>query len=293
MRTMKIPALVFITLLAALLVTCGGSTNKPTKSGRATRAAPQVEEVRYGPHQRNRLDVHRPPTNFTGPRPALIHVHGGGWVVGDKSKLVSASRQLAQHGMVVFAPNYRLVRGLKTRWPACWQDMQAVLRWVQDNAAKYQVDPHRVAALGYSAGGHLVALLGTRPETRKQIRCVVDFFGPVDMRPEMPGGRGSGLLIGSSVIKDRKLFLAASPIHHVSAGTPPFLILHGDKDRVVPLAQSQRFLKVLLAHKVDAQLQVYPGMHHAFQRLSDARSRAASRDAYQRSIVFLGKYLGF
>lgn len=222
----------------------------------------------------------------------LIHVHGGGWVMGSKDKVARGSRKLALEGLVVVAPNYRLVRGPQTRWPACWEDMQAVLRWVQDNADRYQMDPSRVAAMGYSAGGHLASLLGTRAETRGKIRCVVDFFGPIDMRPEQSGRRGPNLLIGSGVTRDRKLFLDASPIHHVSAQTPPFLILHGDKDRMVPLTQSQRFLKVLRAHKVDAHLQVYPGIRHGFQRFNDDKSKAATRDAYRRALAFLKKHLG-
>ena len=145
--------------------------------------------------------------------------------------------------------------------------------------------------MGYSAGGHLASLLGTRAETRGKIRCVVDFFGPIDMRPEQSGRRGPNLLIGSGVTRDRKLFLDASPIHHVSAETPPFLILHGDKDVVVPLAQSKRFFKVLRAHKVHAHLQVYPGIRHGFTRFDDDRSKAATRDAYRRALAFLRQYL--
>ena len=107
----------------------------------------------------------------------------------------------------------------------------------------------------------------------------------------MPGGRGPGLLIGSALIKDRKLFLDASPIHHVSAQTPPFLILHGDKDYGGAVSQSQRLLEVLRAHKVEARLHVYAGIRHGFQRFGDAKSRAAARDAYARGVALLKRHL--
>lgn len=286
----RAPALLLALLLAA---GCSGSSKGQGPQDPASPPPIPAEEVAFGPAPGQVLDVYRPPARFNGrgPFPAVIHVHGGAWAVGDKEQLAHPSRLLAEMGFVVFTTNYRLVRGRQNRWPTCWNDTRMALEWVLEHAAKFEVDPGRIGALGYSAGGHLVALLGTRPETRRKIRAVVDFFGPADMRPDQPGHRGSWLLIGPKFNTPEQVYLDASPVVQASAEAPPFLILHGDKDRLVPVVQSQRLARVLREKGVDVTLKVYPGESHAFNRKKSGEQSPASADSWRRTFAFLQKHL--
>lgn len=137
------------------------------------------------------LDVFRPPARVTA-RPAVVLVHGGGMWTGSRADMADPARQLAQAGYIAFAVDYRLVDIASGRhpWPAQLDDVQHAVRWVRANAARYGVDPERVGAYGWSAGGQLAALLGTR-DTRdaasplaaypSRVACVVDLAGDVDL----------------------------------------------------------------------------------------------------------------
>jgi len=248
-------------------------------------------EVKYGPADGQVMDIYRPEKPFASPLPAVIHIHGGGWMFGDKEKLGPASRRLAALGMVVYAINYRLVRGKTNRWPTCWNDTHRALRWIIDNAADQGVDTERIAAVGYSAGGHLAALLGTRAETRLLLRGVVDFFGPADMRPQMEGARGPFVLFGSRLSTPKEKYLEASPVTLVTDESPPFLILHGDRDRVVPLVQSRRLRNALRSKEVEVKLVVYKGERHAFNWPRGGEPSPAAKDSWRRTVAFLKRRL--
>ena len=109
------------------------------------------------------LDVYRPPAR-PAPRPAMVLVHGGGMWTGSRADMADPARHLARAGYVAFAVDYRLVdaAAARHRWPAQLDDVQLAVRWVRANAGRYGVDPERVGAYGWSAGGQLAALLGTR-----------------------------------------------------------------------------------------------------------------------------------
>ena len=137
------------------------------------------------------LDVHIPP-HRARPRPAVVLVHGGGMWTGSRADMAHPARQLARAGYVAFAVDYRLVDAAagRHRWPAQLDDVQRAVRWVRANAGRYGVDPGRVGAYGWSAGGQLAALLGTR-DTRdfapanagysSRVTCVVALAGDVDL----------------------------------------------------------------------------------------------------------------
>jgi acetyl esterase/lipase len=137
------------------------------------------------------LDVFRPPVRAAA-RPAVVLVHGGGMWTGSRADMAHPAQQLAQAGYVAFTVDYRLVilASGRHRWPAQLDDVQHAVRWVRANAARYGVDSRRVGAYGWSAGGQLAALLGTR-DTRdaasplvaypSRVACVVDLAGDVDL----------------------------------------------------------------------------------------------------------------
>ncbi len=223
-------------------------------------------------HERQRLDVYVPAGE--GKRPLLVWVHGGGWQGGnkDRSPAIAALNQ----GCVVASINYRLSQ--HATFPAQIQDCQAAIRWLKGNAEKYRIDAERVCVWGASAGGHLVALLGMASDTKAwepigehrdqspRVQCVIDWFGPADFSlfGEVVANSDNviGKLIGPTNGDANEKFKVASPVTYASKDDPPFLIMHGDRDPLVPLRQSERLQEALQAAGVKVQLVVLPGAGH-------------------------------
>lgn len=190
------------------------------------------------------LDAYVPP-NATAPTPTCILVHGGGFTKGDKQTFIRPLFEpLVKAGMVWFTINYRLAPD--HQWPACAEDVAAAVRWVKTHANEYQVDVSRIALIGESAGGHLVAWEAVAGDEDTRVAAVVPFYAPFDLvthvqrRKEM---RGLGDLMGSKEMSEANFqkLAAMSPLHKVRAGLPPFLLIHGDADTTVAPEQSVIF----------------------------------------------------
>lgn len=229
------------------------------------------------------LDLYRPEA-VSGLLPVIVCVHGGHWDAGGKDRCPAVT--LVQDGYAVASINYRLAR--TAPFPAQLEDCKAAVRWLRANASTYHLDPDRIGVWGYSAGGHLAALLGTTggvPELEgsgdnmqysSQVQAVCVVAGPADL-PAMTNlgpRRISAIegLLGGPLEKDQAKAIAASPIHYVSKDDPPFLIVHGEADRVVPVEQSQRLYEELRKAGVNATLKILPVGHGAiqFDALKDA-----------------------
>lgn len=178
-----------------------------------------------------------------GPFAAVIVVHGGGWENGSKRSYEKPLLPvLTQAGFAWFTINYRLAPQFK--YPAALEDVEAAVRFVKQHAKEYKVDPKRIALMGESAGGHLVALAGVRPAKDTRVAAVVDFYGPHDLvKRETARGEvsrnlrqflGIEKLDGPGLAKLKE----ASPVTYVKKGLPPFLFIHGTKDAAVPYDQS-------------------------------------------------------
>ncbi len=257
------------------------------------------KDVAYGTGgSAQRLDIFKP-DGFTGVRPAVVLVHGGGWIEGDKGDFAWLGRQLARVGYVAFSVNYHLAPVY--RYPMQIDDVQRAVRWVRAHAADYNVDPQRLGAVGESAGGHLVAMLGTR-RTRdnsdaslaqydSRVECVVDMYGPTDFTPENHSmADGIQLLLlknffGKGREEAPDLYREGSPIVYVSADSAPFLIMHGTKDPLVPFDQSQRLYDALRKAKVEATLVPMANEGHGFD-MPENRKRSLAL-----TLEFLAKYL--
>lgn len=218
----------------------------------------------------------KPGARKTGPRPLVIWIHGGGWKGGDKKR--GPFPPLANAGIAVASINYRLSN--EAHFPAQIQDCEAALDWLQANAVKYGLDPERIGVWGESAGGHLSMLLAATSnsssfadkEFRKgpEIKAVCDWFGPMDLetilfderKAKKPPRRSviAQLLGGPRRDLKRKARLA-SPTNYISSNMPPVLIMHGERDRVVPLEQSIAISKKLKEMGVDAKLEIVQGGH--------------------------------
>lgn len=208
------------------------------------------------------------PKEGKGPFPLVIWVHGGGWKSGSKETFRPAQGLLGK-GFAVASINYRLSG--EAIFPAQIDDCKASVRWLRTNAAKYNLDPRRFGAFGSSAGGHLVALLGTSGKGDDQVQAVCDFYGPTDLiamaktpgyerhaSPQSPESQ----LIGGPVLENVEKCKAANPLTYIGKDTPPFLIVCGDKDPVVPEGQSQLLHEALQKAGIESTLKVIPGAKH-------------------------------
>lgn len=227
------------------------------------------------------LDLYLP-EHATKPMPLIIWVHGGAWMAGSKNNPSPALR-FTRDGYAVAQVGYRLSQ--EAKFPAQIHDCKAAVRWLRANAEKYSLDTNRFIAWGGSAGGHLVALLGTSGgvaelegtvndlKQSSRVQAVVDWFGPTDFlhigepesdirhtAPDSPESK----LIGGPLLENRDKAAKASPITYVSKDAPPFLIMHGDRDRTVPFNQSELLYEALKKAGVDVTFVPMKGAGHGF-----------------------------
>ncbi len=225
--------------------------------------APRARDVAYANLSASqKLDLYTPPGK--GPYPVIVHVHGGAWRTGDKAdpRALLGITALIKNGYAVASVNYRL--SAEAKFPAQIQDVKTAVRWLRAHTLEYKLDPERIGAVGESAGGHLVALLGTANEIPElegldlgnrgyssRVQAVVDLFGPIDFLPD-GGSVGDEInkyettLLGKPLYKRPDLVKKANPITYISSDDPPFLIMHGTRDKLVPPDQSREFYDALL-----------------------------------------------
>jgi acetyl esterase/lipase len=225
--------------------------------------------------QRLLLDVNVP--DGAGPYPILILVHGGGWSHGDKggsekpgdsADITPWFAPLTAANFTWFSINYRLAPA--HRWPACLEDLQTAIRWVQAHGAEYKGDPRQVGLLGHSAGGQLVTMVGAQNRENARVQAVVGFAAVTDSEQDLPqrGGLSTslqGLFDRPKALTPESLAMirAFSPINYVKPGLPPFLLIHGDADKSVPYPQSLHFQAKLRAAGVPCELITIPGAPHS------------------------------
>ncbi len=245
-----------------------------------TFAAPKVAtDVVYGKvgERELKLDLARP-AEGKGPFPVVVCVHGGGWRMGNKKDLRSWIELLAERGYVAASVGYRLAPDHV--FPAQIEDCKTAVRFLRKHAESFQIDKDRFAALGYSAGGHLVCLLGLTDSTAgfegtehagesSKVQCVVDYFGPTDLpgfaKDESAQRSMLGPLIGAKFGEKPEAHEKASPVKYVAKGAPPFLIFHGTKDWIVPIEQSRLLANKLKDVSVPTKLVEVPDEAHGWQ----------------------------
>lgn len=247
-----------------------------------------------------RLDVHEPaePPTKGERRPALVQVHGGGWVLGFKQRQGQLLlRQMAERGWVGFNVDYRL--SPMATFPDHLVDVKRAIAWVREHAADYGVDPDFVAVTGGSAGGHLTALTAlTVNDARYQpgfetadtsVQAAVPFYGVYDFtnRNGVWPGEAIPQFIAPVVMKadldeapDK--YAAASPLDQVHAGAPPFFVIHGDLDVLAPVEDARDFVKRLRAVSGDPVYYLeLQGAQHGFETFASIRANAVI-DAVER-----------
>ncbi len=268
------------------------ATPEPTESPTATPEptetpvpTPAFDEALYGtavidiaycesddPLQR--LDLYFPESG--GPWPLIFYVHGGSWMEGDKAE-GEGWRGMNDQGYLIASVNYRMAA--QGKFPIMIEDVKCAVRYLRANSAEYNLDPNRISAIGASAGGHLVGLLGTADKSAgwdegpyadqsSEVQAVVSMAGMFDMTIKVPSGINSpiyyafGKLAGEDAPPEMN---AASPIHHIDGSEPPFLLLHGDNDGVIPYEQSVLMHEALLQAGVDSTLVIVEDGNHSLQ----------------------------
>lgn len=249
----------------------------------------EIRDIEYGKAGEHslRLDVYMPEalsgTNKTAP--GVILIHGGGWRHGKRQDYKYYAVRFAKQGYVVATVSYRLI-GVAP-FPACVHDVKCAVRWMRANAAQYNVDPNRIAAVGGSAGGHLAMMLGYSadvpelegdcgwPGVSSAVQAVVDIYGPFNLGVAEAGERGTvrRFLGGKTFEEAPDLYKLASPSTHLKAGAPPTLILHGTMDTLVPLDQSDQLSARLKELGVPFQYEKFEGYPHVMDVVKEVNWR--------------------
>ncbi|OAM89431.1 hypothetical protein AW736_13275 [Termitidicoccus mucosus] len=261
----------------------------PALTGGAPAAQPPappdakiLRDIPYvtGGHERQKLDLYLPKKKSGRPLPLIVWVHGGGWRGSDKGRCLPAANGFTARGYAVASIGYRLSD--TAVFPAQLEDCKAAIRWLRAHATSHDIDPDRIAAWGSSAGGHLVALLGTTGDTRafdtgenldfsSGVQAVVDYYGPTDFcdrsllkeKPSLGGPESAeSRLIGAAVRDNPEKAAAASPVTYVTKSDAAFFIVHGTDDPVVPISQSRRLDAALRKAGVFSKLKVIEGAAH-------------------------------
>lgn len=243
------------------------------------------------------LDLYLPRSR-TAPAPVIVYVHGGGWMSGHSRHCGAFENwpqvlaSISARGYVVASVNYRLSGEAAS--PAAAHDIASAVRWLRTEASRYSIDKRRVGIWGVSAGGQLAAITGTACDAGSGesacVQAVAAWYGIFDFaplvvsaNPASPPARYLGC--GSGGCTQDQIALA-SAIRHVDKTDPPFLLIHGTRDRTVPPAQSRDFYAALLAQGVKAELLMIEDVDHSFIGGTPALTHAASLRALQATLDF-------
>ena len=286
-----------LTLAILAAAFCAGAQEKPQPQQRlqpgllnirravlpaGVQAVRDIEYIPGGGKSRS-LDLYRP-SQGNLPLPLIVWIHGGAWKMG--SKEFGPAIPFTTNGFAVASLNYRLSQ--EAPFPAQIDDCRAAIRFLRANAAKYNLDGNHIGVWGGSAGGHLVALLGTTGTDSNRVQCVVDWFGPTDLTPDSPGATHKAeavvQLLGGPIEKKLELAKQASPLRHVTKDAAPFLIMQGDQDPLVNPEHSKLLCAALQKAGVEATLKILPGAGHGGPQFSSAENRQLILEFFERHL---------
>lgn len=243
------------------------------------------------------MDIVRPKAGGEA-RPTVLLIHGGGFRAGNRQSYLPLAIKLAERGYVAATMSYRLAP--RNQFPAPVEDAKAAVRFLRANAAKYGIDAEHIGALGSSAGGHLVLMLGVTPavaefegfgpnkEFSSKVQCVVNFYGPSDFTQSYSKSVDAAEVLpqflGGDLDHNRAAHQKASPLTWVSPASAPILSIHGTADPYVAYEQSLWVTERLIAAGVPAELETISGGGHGFKGADAER-------AEQRAFAYFDKWL--
>ena len=286
-----------LTLAALAAALCASAQEKPQtpprgqpgQQNKGRAAMPEgvqiqrnIEYVPGGGTSRS-LDLFLP--DSAKPLPLVVWIHGGAWKAGSKDFCPGIF--LTGRGFALASLNYRLSQ--EAIFPAQLDDCRAALRFLRANAKKYNLDADHIGVWGGSAGGHLVALLGTTGDISNKVQCVVDWYGPTDLTPDGPA-HGHKIdvitqLLGGTVQEKPALARQASPLYQISSNSAPFLIVQGDADHTVNPEHSQRLHAALQKAGVESTLKILPGAGHGGPQFTSEENRAQLEAFFRKHLA--------
>ncbi len=288
------------TRLPVLLLACAAALSaQPANAPKIPDSVLADREVEYSSvGGRQTMDIIRPRDASSTPRPTVLLVHGGGFRGGTKEGYITLAVKLAEHGYVAATANYRLAP--RNQFPAAVQDVKAAVRFLRANAAKYQIDANHIGALGGSAGGHLVLMLGLTAGVEEfegsgpnrgqssAVQCVVDEYGPTDFTQSYSKSVDAAEVLpkflGGDLDHERLAHMRSSPLNWVTPNAAPVLAIHGTADPYVAYEQSLWIIERLIAAGVPAELETISGAGHGFKG-------ADAQRADERAFAWFDKYL--
>lgn len=307
-------------ILVVLLSACGFANAATTRSAstgpRELPPAPEgvtiEQNIAYlAPGREPKLDLYLPTKNDPATkRPAIVEIHGGGWVGGDKSNAreFNTCTTLAQAGYVCVSINYEM--DAAKRWPTNVMDCKNAVRFLRANAEKYNIDPDHIGVTGGSAGGHLALMVAYTSDVKElepdqpypgisdRVAAVVDCYGITNMltrRNTDADGKATGLRNGTALMPDvprteEAKWKLGSPIFHITSKSPPTLILHGKIDTTVNHEQAIELDEALTKAGVPHELMLIEGVGHSFD-LTSYKRKPMEKDLRPVVIGFFDRYL--
>lgn len=276
MNPIRTSALFVLAALATVPATA--SAQKKDKPFRLPENVELVRDVEFGKGGGRPLTMHllKPKQTSAEPMPVVVWIHGGGWQGGNKDSGLGRLAPLAARGFFCATVEYR--PSGEAPFPAQIEDCKCAIRFLRAKAKQWNIDPERIGVWGSSAGGHLVALLGTSAHVKElegkggwgdqssRVRAVCDFCGPTDLVKIVGDSKNASSpvmkLLGGHPTEKRDLADLANPINHITKDTAAFLIVHGDQDKTVPLSQSELLTVALKKAGVRVELFVARGQGH-------------------------------
>jgi acetyl esterase/lipase len=302
-RSLLVICALLLTATAATAQLPGGLGHGTIPLPAGVKAERNIRYVENG-HRNQVLDLFLPEQRSDKPMPLMIWIHGGAWMGG--SQAYPPVLYLVGKGFAVASIQYRFSRD--AIWPAQAYDCKAAIRFLRTNAGKYNFDPDRFGVGGDSAGGHLAAFVGTSGDVKEmegnlgsrkvssRVQAVVDWFGPTDVtlmgKQSGPGSMvhhdsptsPESILLGGPVQEKHDLAKTANPLTYVDKSDPPFLIMHGDNDQLVPLGQSVILAKALIDAGVEVTMKTVHGAGHEGPQFHNAESRRLIEDFLSRTL---------
>jgi acetyl esterase/lipase len=238
------------------------------------------------------------PKNGSGPFPAVLCIHGGGFRAGTREGYSKLCLTLAQHGYVVATVDYRLAP--KFQFPAAVHDVKAAVRWLRANAKKYNLDPARIGVMGGSAGGHLAQFLGVtagvkefegeggNAEQSSAVTCVVNYYGPSDFTQSygksVDAAEVLPLFFGGDLDHERHKHIIGSPLPWVTPRAAPTLLIHGTDDKYVAYEQAVWMRDRLKACGVEVELLTLEGAGHGFKGADAEKAEKAMIEWFDKHL---------